>query len=264
MYQFAISDNRIIESANFCFFDTPYIHPSRNMIVHDFIYMLDGEWKIGLENKVFEMHNDDVLILPANQYHYGIAPCAPQTRTMYFHVFSVDEDGTSKEKTSAENLSVKNLLHTSTAPNIKLLFEKILKTKENAKICTAYINTLLYELNELSVEKSNISMAQAIRDYIVFSKSILTNEEIAVHFNISKRSAEIIFKKYYNTTIHEFILNNKLQESKQYLLDFPDMKIFSVAKTLGFYDEFHFSKMFSRKFGISPSAYRKQNFVNTP
>ena len=194
MYQFAISDNRIIESANFCFFDTPYIHPSRNMIVHDFIYMLDGEWKIGLKNKVFEMHNDDVLILPANQYHYGIAPCAPQTRTMYFHVFSVDADGASEE----------------------------------------------------------------------FSRGILTNEEIAVHFNISKRTAEILFKKYYDTTIHEFVLNNKLQESKQYLLDFPDMKIFSIAKALGFYDEFHFSKMFSRKFGISPSAYRKQNFINTP
>ena len=142
MYQFAISDNRSIESANFCFFDKPCMHPSRNMIVHDFIYMIDGEWKIGLENNVFTMQNDDVLILPANQYHYGIAPCAPQTRTMYFHVFSVPTDGASEENAAGNVLSVKNLLHTQNSPNIKLLFEKILKTKDNPKICTAYINTL--------------------------------------------------------------------------------------------------------------------------
>ena len=37
------------------------------------------------------------------------------------------------------------------------------------------------------------------------------------------------------------------------------MKIHSIAKTLGFYDEFHFSKRFTRAFGVSPSAYRKQN-----
>ncbi|MBQ5801608.1 MAG: AraC family transcriptional regulator, partial [Clostridia bacterium] len=48
-------------------------------------------------------------------------------------------------------------------------------------------------------------------------------------------------------------------ESKKYLVDYPDMKIISIAKTLGFYDEFHFSKRFTRAFGISPSTYRKQH-----
>ena len=54
MYQFAICDSRNIESANFCFFDKPCMHPSRNTAVHDFIYMIDGVWKIGLEDEVFE------------------------------------------------------------------------------------------------------------------------------------------------------------------------------------------------------------------
>ena len=70
----------------------------------------------------------------------------------------------------------------------------------------------------------------------MFSNHIPTNSAIASHFNINKRSAEIIFKNYYNTTIHNFILTHKLNESKNYLLDYPDMKIISIAKTLGFYD----------------------------
>ena len=264
MYQFALSDVRIIESANFCFFDKPCMHPTRNMVIHDFIYMIEGEWKIGLENEVFEMHDNDVLILPANQHHYGITPCTAKTRTMYIHVYSHPDDSPSKEKTAEENVIVKNFLNTATAPNIKLLFEKILKTKNSHKICTVYLNTLFYELGELSLERNNILIAQAIRDYIVFSNRILTNTEIAAHFNISKRSAEMLFKNHYNTTIHNFSLDYKLRESKKYLVDYPDMKIISIAKTLGFYDEFHFSKRFTRAFGISPSTYRKQNLPSAP
>ena len=262
MYQFALSDGRIIESANFCFFDKPCMHPTRNMAVHDFIYMIEGEWRIGLENEVFDMHDNDVLILPANQPHYGITPCAAKTRTMYFHVYSHPDDGPSEEKPTDGNIVVKTFLNTATSPNIKLLFEKILKTKNNPTICTAYLNTLFYELGELSVEKNNVLTAQAIHDYIVSSNHILTNSEIAAHFNISKRSAEMLFKRHHNTTIHQFSLDCKLRESKEYLVNYPDMKIISIAKTLGFYDEFHFSKRFTRAFGMSPSAYRKQHPIS--
>lgn len=262
MYQFAISDNRTLDSANYCFFQKPCMHPTRTMVVHDFIYMIDGEWKVGLGNEVFEMHNDDVLILPANQHHYGITPCAPKTRTMYFHISSHCDDGKIGDCSTENNITVKNFLNTAITPNIKRLFEKILKTKSNPRICNAYLNTLLYELGELSVESNNILMAQAIHDHIVNSDRILTNSEIADHFHISKRSAEILFKNHYNATIHDFILRHKLNESKHYLVDYPDMKIISIAKTLGFYDEFHFSKMFIRTFGISPSTYRKQKLLS--
>jgi AraC-like DNA-binding protein len=239
------------------------MHPTRTLAVHDFIYMIEGEWKIGLENEIFEMHKDDVLILPANRPHYGIVPCSPKTRTMYFHIYSHSDDGIAGTATTDTTVPVKEFLNTSIAPNIKLLFKKILKTKNDPQICTAYLNVLFYELSELSGKKNDSSMAQAIRDYAVLSEHIPTNSEIAAHFNISKRSAEMLFKSHYNTTIHNFILDYKLTESKRYLSDYPDMKIISIAKTLGFYDEFHFSKMFTRKFGISPSGFRKQNLIST-
>jgi AraC-like DNA-binding protein len=259
MYPFALSNVRIIESANFCFFDKPCMHPTRKLAVHDFIYMIEGEWKVGLENEIFDMHDNDVLILPANHNHYGITPCAHNTRTMYFHVYSDPKDGTAEG-----NLAVKNFLNTTMSPNIKKLFEKILKTKSNPMICTSYMNTLIYELSELSIEANQVLTAQAIHDYMISSNRILTNGEIATHFNISKRSAEMIFKNHYQTTIHAFILDYKLRESRKYLVDYPDMKIISIAKTLGFYDEYHFCKLFSRKFGISPGTYRKQNLPSLP
>lgn len=257
MLQFALCDRRSIHSANFCLFDKPYMHPSRNMQVHDFIYMLDGEWKIGLEKETFEMHNDDVLILPANRPHYGISPCAPKTRTMYFCIYSHADDGGNRKGADGQ-VAVKTFLNASKSPNIKRLFERILQTQAEPTICTAYINTLLYELSEISDENNGLSRARAMRDYIMLSDRIPTNGEIAAHFNVSKRTVETVFKSCYHTTIHQFVLTHKLNESKRYLLDYPDMKIISIANALGFYDEFHFSKTFTKVFGVSPSEYRKQ------
>lgn len=259
MLQFAICDRRVIHSANFCLFDKPYMHPSRNMDVHDFIYMMDGEWKIGLGKETFEMHNDDVLILPANRPHYGIAPCAPKTKTMYFCIYCHTDDDDVDQQSADNQVAVKTFLNTSKTPNIKRLFERILQTQTDPMICTAYINTLLYELSEISAENSGSSKARAIRDYIMLSNRIPTNGEIAAQFNVSKRTAETIFKNCYHTTIHNFIITHKLNEAKRYLLDYPDMKIISIANALGFYDEFHFSKTFTKFFGVSPSAFRKQN-----
>jgi len=261
MLQFALCGHRVIQSANFCLFDKPCIHPSRTMEVHDFIYMIDGEWKIGIGKENFEMHAGDVLILPANRAHYGITPCAPKTRTMYFCIYSHPDDNDYNQQPADDRVVVKKFLNASKAPNIKRLFERILQTQSEQKICTAYINTLLYELSEISAESSSHSLARAIHDYIVYydSHRIPTNSEVATRFNVSKRTAETIFKNCYHTTIHQCILTHKLNESKRYLLDYPDMKIISIANALGFYDEFHFSKAFKKAFGISPSGFRKQN-----
>ena len=92
MYEFDISDFRNIESAGFCYFDKPCLHPSRKMEVHDFIYMINGEWNICVDDKTYQMRNDDILILPAYRQHYGITPCSPKTKTMYFHIYTHPND----------------------------------------------------------------------------------------------------------------------------------------------------------------------------
>ena len=39
----------------------------------------------------------------------------------------------------------------------------------------------------------------------------------------------------------------------------PDWKLSQIATAFGFYDEFHMSKAFKQKFGVSPSDYRSQS-----
>ena len=259
-YRFDLQSARAIQSAHPCFFDQPLPHPSRNMPVHDFIYMISGEWRIGIGQETYTLRRNEVLLLPANLYHYAIGECTPKTRTLFFHISAADTDMPSppSQTTSSDtHMTVRNHIQAADNSNIRSLFEKIIQTQTNDRIATAYFHTLLYELKCISPPASRSGLAQDIFDYIQGSDKLLTNQTIADYFHISKRTAEILFKNEYHTTIHQFVTDSILKKAQLYMNDYPHMKMSSIAVALGFCDEFHFSKVFKSKLGISPSAYKK-------
>ena len=70
---------RRVMEANINYYAMPFIHPERKMADHDFIYMLEGEWKIGQNDEIFTLKKDSLLILSANNRHFGAAPCKKDT-----------------------------------------------------------------------------------------------------------------------------------------------------------------------------------------
>lgn len=63
--------DRRITGANYITSVNGMVHPNRIMDVHDFLYILDGEWEIFEEDKAYHLSKDDLLILSAGRHHYG-------------------------------------------------------------------------------------------------------------------------------------------------------------------------------------------------
>ena len=258
IYSFSINKTRKIQSASHCYFDKPILHPSRIMPCHDFIYMVDGEWSVKVDNTSYVIKNGDVLILPANTPHYGIKPCKEKTKTMYFHVYPQNDTAKTEENDESSKITLLTHHNCSSNPNIKALFEKILQTKDIELVCTAYIHTLLYELSQLQRNDVKMSLASLIYDLISASDTPLSNYDIAKHFNVSTRTAELAFKTEYGITMQNALTLSRISKAAQYLKDYPNMKISSIAVALGFYDEFHFSKVFKKAIGVSPTEYKNK------
>lgn len=257
-YCFDTTRLRRIQEANRHYYDRPVHHPTRNMTVHDFIYLERGEWGIGVGKERYTLQPNEVLILPAHLSHYAVSKCAPGTATLYFHVYAVPEDSPDTDPGTGRNsLVLQNHLQTAGHPYIKSLFERIIQTQSNEHISSAYVYALLYELQAIHPQKTPSSLAQNMYDYIRSAEKLLTNQEIADHFRISKRSAEVAFKHEYGITIHSFVTESILDKARRYLENYPDMKMNSIAVALGFCDEFHFSKVFKAKNGICPSEYKR-------
>lgn len=120
-------------------------------------------------------------------------------------------------------------------------------------ICAEYI-TLSGKLGP----PSNGLTAQ-VRKYINlnYSKKI-TLEGLCKHFKCSKTTLMTAFKKESYQTVVGYINEVRLERSLN-LLQNTEESISDIALACGFCDQCYFSKLFTKRYGINPSRYRKEN-----
>ncbi|MBE5818918.1 MAG: AraC family transcriptional regulator [Clostridiales bacterium] len=246
-----------ITDANINFYTVPFIHPTRKMHEHDFIYLLHGEWSLGQNGQTYDLCEDSLLILFAGNNHYGVTPCRAGTKTMYFHVTCEDGDVFEED----DSLScIDTLINASHNKNIKKLFSEVVNAKLSGEQRKAnlYFELLLCELTSQKTYLKEIKVAQKIQSIIhEYPERFFGNEELAHMMNVSVKTAENKFKAAFGKTIHQYILDFKIREAMAYFDRFEDISVKEVAYNLGFCDEYHFSKQFQKHTGMSPSKYKR-------
>lgn len=250
---------REITEANINYYNKPFIHPERKMQDHDFIYLLEGEWKIGQCSETYTLKKDTVLILSGGQTHYGVSLSKANTKTMHFHVNSVPDDQFGDLKDTSKNTVLDCLSYVGDSTIIKKIFYDIVTAKlsGNEKKSAILFDLLINELASINQNTNTSTTVKKIQNLIQQNpEKFFSNSELAKMANVSVKTAETKFKKAYNTTIHQYMLNYKIEEAISYFKIFPEMSLKNVAYNLGFYDEYHFSKQFKKITGYSPSSYK--------
>ena len=81
--------------------------------------------------------------------------------------------------------------------------------------------------------------------------------ELADIFGVSRRNIEKHFRENMHCSLHEYLINVRIDEAKRFLL-FTSDPIETIAALTGFCHAPHFSNTFKKKTGVSPSKYRKR------
>ncbi len=266
---------REILSANYITFVNPALHPDRVLNEHDFLYMLDGSWEVGEEDRVFSIHSDDLLILPAGRHHYGAGLCSPNNRHMYIHVngsaaelalnrgFPEGEKGTAPSTAKA----CRSVIHCQNRPRIRELFQEIIAEHWGDSPLKKEKLSLLFRvlLCELAEQQERERDAEASRDLTsqvsrliqTTPQTFFTGKELAERFYVCERTLTNQFKKVYGKTVYAYQMDVKLEMVRQFLLAQPDVKLHETALNFGFCDEFHLSRTFRKKYGVAPGRYRE-------
>jgi AraC-like DNA-binding protein len=84
----------------------------------------------------------------------------------------------------------------------------------------------------------------------------LTLERIAEHLFITPEHLSRMMKKYTQKTVHDVIIETKIDEAKK-MISQQELTMIDIAHILGFSSSSHFSTVFSRYCGMSPSTYQK-------
>lgn len=124
-------------------------------------------------------------------------------------------------------------------------------------------------LNELFVCAHNQSSGSAQALFEQVSAYIhehymeaLTIPRLAEQNGISRNRLAYVFYKYGGMGPGDYLLQYRLNRARELLL-FNNAVLREIAQATGFNDPFYFSKAFKKKFGISPSEFRKKFINNT-
>jgi len=262
---YRIDANRIIGSANRNVYVNETLHPNRVMMEHDFVYIEEGNWEIYQNDQCYKLYPNDVILLYAGEHHYGLTPCSPNTMTMYLHVNCDEQDRAVVSGEAARHVVLDPVIHCQGSPKIKALFQQIVYThlSENpykAEKLSVLFNLLLLELYEhaaAATDKPNMSeqIVQLIQQH---PQRFFTSKQLSDIFYLNERTLMKHFKNQYGRSIYTYQLEMKMEAVRLFILNHPNIKLHEVALNFGFYDEFHLSRTFKKKYRISPNQYRLQ------
>lgn len=118
------------------------------------------------------------------------------------------------------------------------------------------------KLNELiKKERFNSSkiLVEKAKEYIMenYDDSNLSVEKLCSKLHVSPTYFSTIFKKETDMAFVNYLTSVRLEEAIK-LLNTTDDKTYIIAKKVGYLEANYFSYVFKKKFGISPSMYRKK------
>ncbi|GHT66941.1 hypothetical protein FACS1894110_11500 [Spirochaetia bacterium] len=263
-YGFKPIDNRQVYKANYIFQPQAIKHPTRNLEFHDIFYVIDGYYFLRLGEEEYRFNAGDIAVLPAFYPHFGTNLCKVKSRLIYIHFFKENEDRIITENDPhPENLLLTNTCINVNNPIIYQYFQEITKTYWSDRSyknmhCSALLNLILIEMaNECArnINKKDQIILNIQNVLAEYPHQFFTLGELARQSNLGIKTFSSRFKKVTGQSVHQYQLNSKLNQIAVLLRNETYTSLKYLAVNYGFYDEFHLSAAFKKKFGVSPKHY---------
>ena len=108
-----------------------------------------------------------------------------------------------------------------------------------------------------SLSKSDIKKINDLAGYIIDNISEpLTISSLSIESGLSSKKLQAGFRTLYSKSVNEYIRQLKLEISRD-LIRNTDHSISEIVYKIGFKSRSYFSKIFSEKYGILPTEYKK-------
>ena len=155
---------------------------------------------------------------------------------------------------------------------LKLVEESSVQSPQTKMLMLCYLQEIITRLLQLCGEQdaergllrsgaSQNSQSDLLQQIISYMNEKVTEpitiEEICHKFFMSRSSLQSLFKVYLHSSPKSYLLNIKLQKSKELIRE-NQYTISEIADMLGFSSIHYFSRLFKKYFDISPSEYAKE------
>lgn len=236
---------------------TPFPIGSCGVHAHEcweIIYQLSGENRSKIGKKTFNVAPGDIMIIPPGIAHDGSSDgvytdmyIQADNLDFYDIEFVHDYDGNICElfRMVHKSFSQKGTNYLNICDAVLEAICQYIKKYMSAR----YKHTFIYELENYIYE--NIANAEF--------KVAELSQYVGYNIDYIRRS----FIEETGKTPHQYLMYLRLSLAKKLLLQETFVSIEDVATKCGFADSFYFSTLFRKKFGMTPSLYKKMKQSNT-
>ncbi len=118
------------------------------------------------------------------------------------------------------------------------------------------LSLILGSVPEASPSPKTGSYVQAAMEYIQANAfGSLSMADVARYVGLQRSYLGQLFRQTVGITPHEFLTRHRIREAQR-LLDDPELSVGAVARSVGFDDPLHFSRVFRAGVGVSPRVWR--------
>ncbi len=100
----------------------------------------------------------------------------------------------------------------------------------------------------------SVKMEQYISNHLSEKIKI---EDLCNTFHLSKNALYQLFREEFHSTVNEFVMKRRLEESEKYLISEPEFNVTEVSSRCGFSDYNYFIRWFKKQTGQTPLQFRK-------
>lgn len=213
------------------------------------------------------------LFLPGDEYHLGMGNQFVNvhievTRDYYKNLLSDSERWSAelKEKLMRDDVFYPGefTLSLPMIQTIHAIFNSPLSGSLRKMLIEAKVLELValqlhrcYEEPVATNTKNQSELFHTIRQYLI--DTFLEEhslQSIAKHFGINEFSLKKGFKENFQTTVFDFLFEQRMEFARRQLLD-TSFSVSEVGGQLGYKYSNHFSAAFKKKFGVSPASIKR-------
>ncbi len=250
---------------------------------HDFLsihYIVSGRCRFLVNDQIFTVHKDDIMIINPGVPHSPLAE-DPETdvNTSIFYL-GIDDLYIKGYPKCFVPISSAVIPLRKFQQEVYSCYHEIILTQEKKDACWPLMTKVLAQqmlvwvLKELSPQNSSSiqdyfqlktydkqTIAQTITSYFQenYMKKISV-EEIARSSYLSTTYITKIYKEITGDTPINYLIRLRMEKALEILRE-GHFSIQDVAKKVGYDDPYYFSKLFKKRFGISPSSYKRQEQI---
>lgn len=244
----------------------------------EFCYIQSGRGKHRISGKVYEVCEGDLILINAGEYHQALA--GDGGPIVEFYVGITDVQLTGQEFNHLPEADGSPVLHTSGELRLKIsrLCIYMESEKEMCRLggyfmMKSYATQMILlflraqEEPQKARARGQSSFESVNRKYMVEKIADFFEEHYAEKISLEQIAGNMYLSPFYvskifkaetgDTPIH-FLIEIRMEKAKELLISEPGLSIQEVSARVGYDDAYHFSKLFKKKFGVAPSAVRRQ------